>query len=569
MNSLLKNKLFEKTKNYLSRRMKKIFWLACLLASTFVRSQACTNFIVGKKASADGSVIVSYNADSYGCYGVMQHFNAGIHPKGSMRKIFDWESNKYRGEIEEQATTYNVVGNMNEYQVTIGETTFGGREELVDTTGIVDYGSLIYIALQRSRTAREAISVIANIVEKYGYCSEGESFSIADPNEAWIMEMVGKGPGVHGAVWVAVRIPDDCISGHANQSRIHKFLQYNKKDCIYAKDVITFARKKGLFKGKNADFDFANTYCPLNFGGARYCEARVWSFFRKWTPGMDVYFNYASGLDLKTEPMPLFVKPTKKLSVADVENAMRDQYEGTPLEMTDDAGAGAYISPYRPRPLSWEYKGKKYFNERPTGTQQSSFTFVSQMRSFLPNAIGGVLWFGNDDANMIAYTPVYCCATEVPVCYTKKYGNDVTFSLKSAFWVCNWVSNMVYPRYSLLFGDLKSIRTELERCYFDRQYEMEKTAQNLYAQNPRKAVAYLTSYSTKTADEMLQRWIKLGEFLIVKYNDMVVKPVKNGQFVKTPEGLGAPVEAVGYPNATRERILKETGNRFLLPEAEK
>lgn len=545
----------------------KILKIALGIAFTAfsISSTACSNLIVGRNASVDGSVMVSYNADSYGCYGVMQHYPAAFHPKGSMRKIYDWESDKYHGQIEEATQTYNVVGNINEYQVTIGETTFGGREELLDTTSILDYGSLIYIALQRSRTAREAIHVMTSLVDKYGYASEGESFSIADPKEAWIMEMVGKGPGGKGAVWVAVRIPDDCISGHANQSRIRKFLQYDKNDCLYAKDVIAFARKKSYFKGKDKDFDFAAAYCPLNFEGARICEARVWSFFRAWADGMDKYKDFVSGFHLDAEPMPLFVKPNRKLSVHDVETAMRNHFEGTDFAMTDDAGAGAYSSPYRPRPLFWQYNKKKYFNERPISTQQTSFTFVAQMRTFLPNAVGGVIWFGNDDANMVAFTPVYCCSTEAPACYTKKYGDDVTFSLKSAFWVCNWVSNMVYPKYWLMFGDVQKMRDTLDSTYFKNQSAVESKAQSLYAVHPAQAIEYLTNYSVETANSMLEHWIKLGEFLIVKYNDMVIKPEKNGIFQRTPEGLGAPVKNMGYPENTNQRIIKETGNKFLMP----
>ncbi len=544
--------------------MKKLI-IAIALFVAYSTTWACTNFIVGKKASVDGSVIVSYSADSYGCYGVMQHFPAAKHKEGEMRKVFDWESNRYLGEIAEALETYNVVGNMNEHQLTIAETTFGGRMELVDTTGIIDYGSLIYITLQRAKTAREAIKTMTSLVAEYGYCSEGESFSICDPNEAWVLEMVGKGPGNKGALWVAVRIPDDCISGHANQSRIHKFMHYKKEDCMYAKDVVSFARKKGLYKGKDADFDFAATYCPLDFSGARACEARVWSFYNVWVDGMDKYLNYAMGLDLQAEPMALYYKPKAKLSVHDVQTAMRNQYEGTPMDMTNDPGMGTYLSPYRPRPLHWEYKGVKYFNERPVGTQQTSFTFVSQMRSYLPDCIGGILWFGHDDAKMVAYTPVYCCVTSVPDCYTKRYGDDVTFSFKSAFWVCNWVSNMVYPRYSLLFPDVEKKRDELEKRYFDKQKLIEETALKRYQTDKASAVRFLTRYSTVTADNMLREWNNLAKFLIVKYNDFVVKPEDKGIFLRTVEGLGARVNAVGFPDSTRARIVEQTGDRFRMP----
>lgn len=334
---------------------------------------------------------------------------------------------------------------------------------------------------------------------------------------------------------------------------------------MYAKDVVSFARKKGLYKGKDADFDFAATYCPLDFSGARACEARVWSFYNVWVDGMDKYLNYAMGLDLQAEPMALYYKPKAKLSVHDVQTAMRNQYEGTPMDMTNDPGMGTYLSPYRPRPLHWEYKGVKYFNERPVGTQQTSFTFVSQMRSYLPDCIGGILWFGHDDAKMVAYTPVYCCVTSVPDCYTKRYGDDVTFSFKSAFWVCNWVSNMVYPRYSLLFPDVEKKRDELEKRYFDKQKLIEETALKRYQTDKASAVRFLTRYSTVTADNMLREWNNLAKFLIVKYNDFVVKPEDKGIFLRTVEGLGARVNAVGFPDSTRARIVEQTGDRFRMP----
>ena len=546
----------------------RLLFCTMLAATSVLASWACTNIIVGKKASVDGSVLVSYSADSYGCYGVMQHFAPGCHPQGSVRPVYDWETNAYKGTIPEAPVTYNVVGNMNEHQVTIAETTFGGREELVDTAGLLDYGSLIYIALQRSRTAREAIDVMTSLVEEYGYCSEGETFTLADPQEAWIMEMVGKGPGVKGAVWVAVRIPDDCVCAHASQSRIHRFMHYDKKECLFAKDVVSFARSKGLYKGKDKDFDFAATYCPIDFSGARACEARVWGFYRLCVDGMDRYFEYASGKDLTATPMDLFYRPNKQLSVQDVQAAMRDQYEGTPLDMTHDAGAGVYQSPYRPRPLFWEHEGKKYFNERPIGTQQSSFTFVAQMRASLPDAIGGVLWFANDDSKTSAYTPVYCCVDTIPACYTKTSGDDVSFSFKSAFWMCNWVANMVYPRFSLLYPDLEKRRTALEKSFFNQQQEVEAKALQLYGQDSKKAVAYLTDYSTAMADRMMEEWMQLAQFLIVKYNDNVVKPETDGVFLRTKDGLGAKVQSVGYPKATYERIIKETDDRFLVPTAQ-
>ena len=423
--------------------MKRLgFTLLAVMAAT-LNALACTNLIVGKNASADGSVMISYSADSYGMFGFLYHSPAGKHEKGEMIDIYDWDSGEYHGQIAQVAQTYNVVGNMNEFQVSIGETTFGGREELVDKNGIIDYGSLIYIALQRSRTAREAIRIMTDLVQEYGYASSGESFSIADPNEAWIMEMIGKGTGVRGAVWVAVRIPDDCIAAHANQSRIHKFNMDDKENVMYASDVISFAREKGYFNGVNKDFDFANAYNPLDFGGVRYCEARVWSFFNRYTDRGDEFLPYIQGAT--AEPMPLYLRPNKKLTLQDVQNMMRDHYEGTALDITQDVGAGAYHTPYRLSPLSFEVDGQQYFNERPISTQQSAWVFVSQLRSDLPDAVGGVFWFGCDDANMTVYTPVYCCTDVVPACYQEGIdgANDVTFSFNSAFWVMNWVANMV------------------------------------------------------------------------------------------------------------------------------
>lgn len=543
---------------------KKVWMAAMLMLAVAMKGVACTNLIVGKAASTDGSVLVTYSADSFGMFGHLCHYQAGKHAPGSMVDIRDWDSNKYLGQIPQVAETYNVIGNMNEFQVTIAETTFGGRPELADKNGLIDYGSLIYLGLQRSRTAREAIKVMTDLVKEYGYYSEGESFTIADPNEVWIMEMIGKGTGMKGAVWVAVRIPDDCIAAHANQSRIHQFDLNDKENCMYSPDVISFAREKGYFSGKNKDFSFADAYAPTDFSALRFCEARVWSFYRKHNAEMDKYLSYIMG-ETK-EPMPLYIKPDKKISLQDLQNDMRDHYEGTPLDMTKDLGAGAYNSPYRPSPLTFKVDGQEYFNERPISTQQSAFTFVAQMRSNLPNAVGGVLWFGLDDANMIAYVPVYCCTDRVPDCFAGDKGADgVTFSWDNSFWVCNWVSNMIYPRYGLMIDDLRAVQNRLEKGFFDAQPEVEKKAVELYESDPAKAKKYLTDYTVESAQNMHKEWRKLGEFLIVKYNDIVVKKVKDGQFERTENGIGAFPERPGYPEDYNRKVIKETGDRYKMP----
>lgn len=545
--------------------MKRIVLVVFLLVSYF-SSWACTNFIVGKKASADGSVICSYNADDYGLFIGLCHYPAGKHEKGSVCKIYDWDTNVYHGQIPEAEVTYNVIGNINEYQVSIGETTFGGREELVDTTGILDYGSLIYIALQRSKTAREAIKVMTTLTDKYGYCSGGETFTICDPNEAWIMEMIGKGPGRKGTVWVAVRIPDDAICAHANQSRIRTFNQKDKKNVMFSKDCITFAREKGWFSGKDADFSFCEAYAYPDFSGRRFCEARVWSFFNHFSTDMERYLPYAEGKVKDAEPMPLWIKPNRKVSVQDIQECMRDHYEGTPFSLDKDPGQGVWNMPYRPTPLTYKVDGKEYFNERPTSTQQTAFSYVAQLRSWLPRQIGGVLWFGNDDGNMVAYTPVYCGNTSQPECYNTKDADAVTFSMKNAFWVCNWVSNMVYPRYSLMFGSLKSVRDSLETSYFSAQAEIERKAMVLYDENPSLAIGFLTDYSIDKAQQMIDRWRQLGTYLIVKYNDMAIKPDEDGRFIRTETGLGATVERPGFPENVAREIVKSSGDRYAVPE---
>jgi dipeptidase len=542
--------------------MKKQLILSAMLVAA-AGAMACTNFIVGKKASVDGSVICSYSADSYGMFQGLKHQPAAKHPKGTMRQVYDWDTNKYGGEILEAEETYNVIGNINEWQVTIGETTFGGREEMVDTTGIIDYGSLIYITLQRAKTARQAIDIMTSLVEQYGYCSEGETFTICDPNEAWIMEMMGcasdrkveKGR----TVWVALRIPDDMICGHANQSRITKFNMKDKENVRYSKNVVSYARKMGWFKGKDEDFSYNAAYAAPDFSGRRMCDARVWSFFNRYADGMDRYVAWAEGKDANAEAMPLWVKPNKKLSVQDIEAAMRDHYEGTPFALDSDIGGGIWDMPYRPTPLYFKVDGKEYFNERPVSTQQAGFVFVSQMRSWLPRQVGGCFWFANDDGNMVPFTPVYCCATKAPRPYDTPGADELNFSMDNAFWVQNWVSNMVYPRYSMLFPSLKEVRDSLDNSYFRAQKEVEDKALTL---DEAARTKYLTAYTAEKADQMLARWQKLATYLIVKYNDMTVKPEENGQFTRTKYGLGSTVKRPGFSEKYGREIVKQTGKKF-------
>lgn len=548
------------------KQILKAFFMAAFLTMA-TAAAACTNFIVAKGASTDGSVMCTYNADDYGMFIGLAHYAAGTHQKGEMRKVIDWDTKKYHGEIPEAPVTYNVIGNINEFQVTIGETTYGGREEMVDTTGIIDYGSLIYIALQRSRTAREAIKVMTSLAEKYGYNSEGETFTICDPNEAWIMEMMGcGGDKKQKVVWVAVRVPDNAICGHANQSRIGVFSQY-QTEVLHSKNVVSFARQKGWYKGTDKDFSWKNTYAFPDFSGRRWCEARVWSFFNHHKD-MSRWLPWAIGKDKNAEDMPLWIVPNKKLSVQDLESDMRDHYEGTELSVADgkDMGGGIWQMPYRPTPLAFKVNGKSYFNERPTSTQQTGFSYVSQMRSWLPREIGGVLWFGNDDGNMIAYTPIYCGNTVQPECYNTPGADAVTFSMKNAYWVCNWVSNMVYPRYSMMFPSLKTVRDSLEASYFANQAAVEAKAKELYKDNKDAAIKYLNDYSNQKAQQMLARWRQLAFYLIVKYNDMTVKPEADGKFTRTKEGIGATVERPGYPEAFKEKLVKETGDKFEVPQ---
>ncbi|MBR7029414.1 MAG: C69 family dipeptidase [Bacteroidaceae bacterium] len=547
--------------------MKKHFLFLASFFAGLMPIMACTNFLVGKNASTDGATMISYSADSYGMYGKLVYYPAGHHKPGTMRRIVDGDTNHFMGTIPEAPYTYSVMGNINEYGLSIMETTFGGREELVDNGGIIDYVSLMALGMQRAKTAREAIGVMTQLVAQYGYASSGESFSIADPNEVWIMEMIGKGGKEKGAVWVAVRIPDDCIAAHANQSRIHRFDLRDKQNVIYSPDVISFARSQGYFSGRDEDFSFSNAYSPADFSAIRYCETRAWSFFNRFVDGMDQYLDYADGRHIgQAEPFPLYFKPRHKLSLKDVMNAMRDHYEGTPFDVTQDVGAGAYCAPYRPTPLEWEYDGRRYFNERPISTQQTSYTVVAQLRADMPAAVGCVLWFGNDDANMVAYTPVYCCATTVPEPYAPETANDHTFSWKSAFWVCNWVANMTYPRYSQLFPAVERVRNEVEDALIAQQPAVEREALALLQQDEAKGKAFLDSYTNRCALDMLARWKELGEYLIVKFNDQAVKPQdEQGNYRLTDDGLAVFPQRPGFDQQQRAVIVRETGDKYLKP----
>lgn len=553
--------------------MKKCFFAAMVVSMSVATmpADACTNLLVGKKASADGSAMITYAADSHTLYGDLQYLPAADHQKGDKREIKDWDTGKPHGFIPEVSHTYKVVGNMNEHQVTIAESTYGGREELADTTdqAIMDYGSLIYVALQRSKTAREAIKVMTDLVAKYGYNSEGESFSIGDPNEVWVMDMIGKGGKEKGAVWVAVRIPDDCIAAHANQSRIYKFPLNDKENCMYSKDVISFARKMGYFKGKDADFEFSTAYSPSSFDVLRGCDARVWSYFNRFKAGMDRYLPYIAGKK-GAELMPLYVKPDRKVSVRDLQNMMRDHFEGTSFDMTKDPGATNWWGvPYRYRPMDFTVDGQKYSQERAIATQQTGFVFVSQMRSWLPDAVGGVLWFGVDDANTAVFVPMYCSINEVPASYAQGKGDLYDFDFDAAFWVNNLVANMAYNRYSLMIGDIRKVQGSIEDGFEKQQPEVEAKAQELLKSNPAEAQTYLTNYSVECGQNATARYQKLVKYLIVKYMDGNVKKEKNGKFERNEYGMPVQPSWPGYTQDYYNTVVKGSGDRLKVVEPEK
>lgn len=540
--------------------MKKlILILAALNAVT--AAMACTSLIAGKKATADGSVIVTYNADAYVLYGELYHTEAADHKKGEMLKVYEWDTNEYRGEIEQVEHTYATVGNINEHQLCIVESTWDNRKELQDTTAIIDYGSLIYITLQRARTAREAIGVMTSLVEKYGYYSGGESFTIADPNEVWIMEMVSKGMKEKGAVWVAIRIPDDCIAAHANQSRIHHIPFDDKNNCLYSPDVVSFARKMGYFEGKDNDFSFSKAYAQSDYLSYRGCDGRVWAYYNRFSSGMDKYLPFVIGA--QGETLPLYVKPDKQLSVRDIQNMMRDHYDNTPMDMRKEPGRGSWDSPVRYAPLTWKVDSVEYMHERPIATQQTGFTLVAQLRSWLPDAIGGVLWFGVDDSSLSVYNPIYCCLDKVPECFRKGNGDMLHFSWTSAFWINNWVANQVYARYSLLYPDVKRVQTEIEDGYEANQPLIEAQALRLYEDNPAKAVRLLSDYSNLSAEHATARYKKLGEYLLMKYMDGRMKNEDNGQFAKTPAGYPASPASPGYNEEYYRKVVEADTTQHL------
>lgn len=550
---------------------KKVVLVVTFLLSIGMPVLACTNLIVGKKASADGSVMVTYNDDAGSKFGHLCHFPAATHEPGEMRQIYDWETKRYLGEIPEAPLTYNVVGNINEFQLSICESTFGGRYELQNRQGILDYGSLIYIALQRCKTAREAIKLITDLIDEYGYYSTGESFSICDKNEAWIMELIGKGAGTKGSVWVAVRIPDDAICAHANQSRITTFPQTKKidkklgcyvvgDDCMYSSDVISFAREKGYFSGKDEEFSFRDAYHPLSAGTTRSCDGRVWSIYNMFDhEGMQQYLPYIMG-DMKSPSMPLYIVPTRQLTVRDVKNAMRDHYEGTPLDSRNDISAGAWATPYHAGLGFTSSEGNTYFSERPIATQQTAFALVAQLRNWLPDEVGGLMWFGCDDPAMIAYTPVYCCTNRVPEAYGKKIADTAHFSMQSAYWLCNTISNIVYNRWSVMIDDLQKAQTELDDRFEAEQAAIEQKVLEM-GQNERRE--FLTAKTGEYCDQMMDRWTNLFGYLAIKYNDfMIRRELEYGVFDATSDEKCRTTRYT-YPQYFLDAVAHETGQRYV------
>ncbi|MBP5758091.1 MAG: C69 family dipeptidase [Bacteroidales bacterium] len=558
-------------------------------------ANACTNFLVTKGATTDGSTFVTYAADSHVLYGELYYRAAASFPKGTEFEVIDWDSGRPLGKIKQVENTYSVVGNMNEFQLVIGETTYGGVDCLQHCDGIIDYGSLIYITLQRAKNAREAIKVMAELVEEYGYASEGESFSIADPDEVWIMEMIGKGKPHYdtikgkpvlnkkwnnGAVWVARRIPDGYVCAHANQARITTFPMekasknsissknlkkiFDKNiDVVYAEDVVDFARMKGLYKGTDENFSFSDTYNPVTFSGARACEARVYAFFNRVASGMEKYEQYAMGYDLKNR-MPLWIKPDRQLDVHDMMMLMRDHYEGTPMDMTKDVGAGPFKCPYRWRPMSFSVDGNEYIHERATSTQQTGFSFVAQCRGNLPRKVGGVLWFGVDDTYSTVYCPMFCGITEIPECFREGNGNMLEYSETAAFWLFNQVSNFAYLRYDDMIKDIQRVQTELEMNFIDRVRDVSED----FAQNGDNLEARLNNFSAEMANNMFTRWRDLSHQLLVKYIDGNIKKGNDFNFETTGTRPGQAVfpDQPQYPEWWYRYIIENHGSTIKVPK---
>lgn len=530
----------------------KIIQINLLLVLLFlvgIKTHACTNILISKGATEDGSTMVTYVADSHTLYGELYYYPSKDYPEGSMLDVYEWDTGKFLGRIKQARHTYSVVGNMNEHQVVLGETTFTGREELQDTTAVIDYGSLMYIVLQRARSARQAIHIMDQLVSEYGYYSTGESLSIGDANEVWIMEIIGKGPGNKGAVWVAQRVPDGYISAHANQSRTTTFPLHDTVNCLYSKDIISFARQKGYFSGKDEDFDFTVAYAPLNFESLRFCESRVWSVFRRVNSSMDQYVDYVMGDASKTR-MPIWIKPDKKLTVKDAIALMRDHFEGTPMDLTKDLWAGPYSCPYRWRPLTWDFDSVEYFNERAISTQQTGFSFISQSRSSMPDKIGGLLWFGVDDTYSTCYMPIYCGINEIPKALAVGTGSFHQFTWESMFWAFNFVANYAYSRYSDMIKDIQVVQRSFENKFIENQDSIEKAASELYIKKPKKAIQLLTNYSVTQAQNVHDRWLKLGEYLIYEYLDGNPKDEKGN------------VTHPSYPEFWRKRLIDEKGDFF-------
>lgn len=544
-----------------------------------MQADACSNVIVTKGASKDGSVIISYSADSHQLYGELYHKPAGFFAKGTFLDVVEWDTGKPLGRIPQVRETINTIGNMNAHQVMITETTYGGREELYDPDAIMDYGSLIYITLQRAKTAREAIDIIVELANEYGYASSGESLSIGDKDEAWIMEIIGKGSKIvngknvnKGIVWVATRIPDGYISAHANQARITKINFKDKKNWLYAKDVVSFAREMGYFEGKDEDFSFCDAYAPIDFGAMRGCEARVWSAFNILGEGMigdrkaEEYLDYAMGYN-KENRLPLYIKPANKVGVKEVADVMRDHYEGSPMDMTVDAGAGGHHTPYRWRPMHFEVNGKQYLNERALATQQTGFWIVCQSRGWLPDEIGGILWFGVDDAATSCLTPCYTSMTRVPECIRTGNGNMITYSPTSLFWVTNRIANFAYMLYDRVAPEVQKVADEWENNAIEEVKEIDQKALDMFAINGKKAskdvIAMVTDYSCNKAQDLFYIWQQLDIYLLVKYMDGNIKiQNEDGSFKdngNSPAIPAAPSQP-GYSEKWKEAVVKDAGD---------